>query len=134
VDAWTKVADRLSAIGPVLAWADAAAKDAGLSAERRDALQVCLEEVLANLILHARPRARHKAIGVGVSTDSGAVTLRVADACQSFDPRIAPPVADSGLRSGGRGLRLLAAFASGLDYRSGDDGNELVMTFRDSCP
>jgi CRP-like cAMP-binding protein/anti-sigma regulatory factor (Ser/Thr protein kinase) len=131
---WSAVEDRLSAIAPVAARIDAAAAEAGLSQSRRDDLQVCLEEVLANLIMHARPVGDEKDIRVGLSARDGAVVLKVLDRCEPFDPRARPQPGVSGLQVGGRGLHLLESFAPGLVYSAGEEGNELVMTFRDPSP
>jgi serine phosphatase RsbU (regulator of sigma subunit)/anti-sigma regulatory factor (Ser/Thr protein kinase) len=131
---WSAVEDRLSAIAPVAAQVDAEAETAGLSQPRRDELQVCLEEVLANLILHGRPLNGDKAICVALSAQDGAVVLRVLDRCAPFDPRTRPQTVECGLQVGGRGLRLLESFAPGLIYSTGAEGNELVMTFQDLLP
>jgi serine phosphatase RsbU (regulator of sigma subunit)/anti-sigma regulatory factor (Ser/Thr protein kinase) len=125
--------DSLSAIAPVAAWVDAAAVEAGLSTERRDELQVCLEEVLANLILHGQPRKADKSIRVAISTSEGSVVVRVLDSCEPFDPRGRPRPEETEFRIGGRGLRLIESFAPGLAYSTDAEGNELIMTFRDTA-
>jgi len=124
-----RVDDALSAVGPTAAWAEAIVRDAGLSEEARHDLHVCLEEALANLILHGRPVGGGKQIGVEIEASNGAALLTITDRCAPFDlTEETAPVQDEE-RIGGHGLRLLRAFASDLAYSTGPEGNSLRMRF-----
>jgi anti-sigma regulatory factor (Ser/Thr protein kinase) len=57
----------------------------------------------------------------------------VTDRCIPFDPAVAPSPETPGagrIHAGGRGLRLMRAFASELTYRTSAGHNELTMRFR----
>jgi serine phosphatase RsbU (regulator of sigma subunit)/anti-sigma regulatory factor (Ser/Thr protein kinase) len=128
--AWIEVEDHLPAVGCAMRWAQRQAASAGLSEDLQHDLQVCLEEVLTNLIRHGVAGPGGKAIRVGLRPRRGRIIVCVTDRCRPFDPASPTrrPSTDPA-RIGGRGLDLLRAFAPGLVYRTGDGGNELEMTF-----
>jgi phosphoserine phosphatase RsbU/P len=125
------VDDALGAVDGAVAWADALAAEADAPQDARFNLQVCLEEVLANLVLHARRRdGREKAIALGVTASPDAIFARVTDHCQPFDLTLAPlpeaPTPDD-MRIGGQGMRLVRAFAEKLDYAAEGERNRLDL-------
>lgn len=131
------VADDLSDVSGATAWVGQQVAEAGLAEDVRYNIEVCVEEALANLVEHARPMAGAKDIAICVVTDGDGATIVVSDHCVPFDSTRAPASApgtdklDAGaLQAGGRGLRLMRAFASELTYRTVDGGNELTMRFR----
>jgi serine/threonine-protein kinase RsbW len=127
------VAADLGDVGPAVQWADDRAAAAGIDETTRFAIQICLEEVLANLILHGHPAGDRKDIEVGFAADAAGATLTVWDCCQPFDMSVAaipalPSPAD--MQEGGQGLRLVHHFSTEISYRSRDGRNELTMGFR----
>ena len=123
------VRDDLGDIGPAVAWAGGFVDRAGLSADVRFAVDLSLEEALANLIMHGQARGADKGIVVSVAGDGGGITIMIADRCAPFDVTADRAVEHTGLSAGGRGLRLLKSFAPDLDYAAGDDGNLLTLRF-----
>jgi phosphoserine phosphatase RsbU/P len=127
------VADDLSEIGAAAAWVDARVRAADLPADLSNDVHVCLEEALANLIMHGRARAGAKDIRLDLDVAPGAVTMVVSDRCVPFDVtthRRASGEGDSEEnRIGGHGIVLLRAFTSDLSYQEGPDRNELRMIF-----
>jgi anti-sigma regulatory factor (Ser/Thr protein kinase) len=126
------VADDIEAVSETVLWAGGLAADAGLSQELCYAVEVCLEEALANLICHGRARNGGKGIAVWLRIEPPRAWLTIADRCVPFDsvdeglppmPTAAAPLV------GGQGLRLLRAFSTGVSYRSDPDGNELNLEF-----
>ena len=88
---------------------------AGAGEDLRHDVQVCLEEALANLILHAQPRDGDKHIRLRLTASSDGATLIVSDRCVPYDiteaiPRSALP-APGEIRAGGNGVTLIRAFA-----------------------
>lgn len=127
------VADDIRAVSAAADWVDARIADAGLSGERWHDLHVCLEEALANLVLHAKAPSRGKDIRVEVSSEPRLVTLVVRDRCAPFDltsNSAFDPSAKPLDRIGGQGIRLLRARATELRYEASPDGNTLTMVFR----
>jgi anti-sigma regulatory factor (Ser/Thr protein kinase) len=127
------VADDLSDVSGATAWVGRQVARADLAEEVRNNAEVCVEEALANLVIHARPLEDAKDIAVCVATDGHGATIVVTDRCVPFDStRPPPPPASNGsaMLIGGRGLRLMRAFASELSYRTCEGRNELTMRFR----
>jgi anti-sigma regulatory factor (Ser/Thr protein kinase) len=124
------VRDDLGDIGPAIAWAGEFADRAGLSADVRFAIDLSLEEALANLILHGRARGADKGIEVSVAGDANGITIIIADRCAPFDVTTHQIVEnEDAFSAGGRGLRLLRSFAPNLEYAAGGDRNLLTMRF-----
>lgn len=126
------VRDDLSEVSPAVAWVEAEAAAAGLSADVRNALQVCVEEALVNLILHGRAQGE-KDIAVGVMAGAAGATVAISDRCAPFDvSREAAPAGPTAadMREGGMGLRLIRSFASELSYASAGGRNTLTMSVR----
>jgi len=123
------VRDDLADVGPAIAWAGAFVDQAGLSPDVRFAVDLSLEEALANLIMHGQCPGP-KDIVLTVVADAEGATITVTDRCAPFDvtqQRIGGD--ETGLAVGGRGLRLLRAFAGELSYAAGGERNILIMRF-----
>ncbi|MDX2274996.1 MAG: ATP-binding protein [Hyphomonadaceae bacterium] len=124
------VANDLAEVGKAVAWADAIALEAGVSDRVRQDLQVCLEEALANLIMHGRADG-DKAIAFKVRANPAGVELRIFDRCAPFDVTKAELRQLEAGRSGGAGLRLLRGLASELRYGSLWGRNKLTVILRE---
>src|SRR5215475_10662592 len=79
------VADDIRAVSAAADWVDGHIDNAGLSGERWHDLHVCLEEALANLILHAKAPANGKDLRIEIAAEPGLVILVVRDRCAPFD-------------------------------------------------
>ena len=113
-----------------IAWAGAFVDRAGLSPDVRFAVDLSLEEALANLIMHGQRQGPEKDIVVSVAADTDGATITITDRCAPFDVTQQRSVGDeTGLSVGGRGLRLLRSFAGDLDYAAGGERNTLTMRF-----
>jgi anti-sigma regulatory factor (Ser/Thr protein kinase) len=121
------VAEDLSDVGAAIAWADGLAAEHGLSDDVRYAIQLCLEEALANVIQHGRPLSEAKDIAVVVAFDAPSASVIVGDACTPFDPT--KPHPHDNAEIGGRGLLLMQSFARDIAYRREGARNELVFRF-----
>lgn len=126
------VADDLTDVARATAWVYQRVTDARLSDDVRYNIEVCVEEALANLILHGRVLNGGKDITVAFAALGGQATITVADRCIPFDVTREPPPSlptREDLRVGGQGLRLIRAFSTGLTYRTENGRNELTMRF-----
>src|ERR1700759_4179451 len=98
------VSDNLAEVDAAVKWADAIARAAGLPKSVCDDLQVCLEEALANLVMHGRA-AGDKRIALELTPGAGECVARISDRCAPFDAAAAPlPQMDLD-HPGGAGLR-----------------------------
>ncbi len=124
------VGETLADIDPLIAKVNADAAAAGVNDDDRYAVQVCLEEVIANLVLHGVPRAAGKAINVVFSVRDGRPALLISDGCQPYDSTPPPeqPNPDPA-RIGGKGIRLLHAFTRDMRYWSEGPRNFLELHF-----
>src|SRR5262245_193431 len=129
------VADDIRAVSRAAHWVDERIANTELSGERRHDLHVCLEEALANLILHAKAASDDKGIRVEVVSEPNLAIVIVRDRCQAFDLTCDVtfnPNEQSHDRTGGHGVRLLRTLSSELRYQAKSDGNELTMLFRET--
>ena len=127
------IGDTLLDVDDAVRWADEVASRQGASQATSYAIQVCLEEALANLILHARAANAYKDIVVDLKISSTDATITITDDCVPFDiTRVSqssrPSLQDMGV--GGHGVRLLRSFAHGLTYQRKGERNELTMVVR----
>jgi anti-sigma regulatory factor (Ser/Thr protein kinase) len=120
--------DRLSA------FARAIGHDEGLPADRIFALELCLEEAAANIIMHGGA-GDHAGKQITVTFMRGApvLTVRLEDDGSPFDPTIVPPpAAPASLEEaqvGGMGVHLIRNLATGMLYERVDGRNRLTLTF-----
>lgn len=118
-------------------WLQAAAASLALPQAQIDRLDLCLNEVLANLTEHGGQAVASHPIQLCLEAappPGGCVHLLVADRGQPFDSAKASikslPGSLEEATPGGLGLRLVKAFCDGLDYRVLDGCNELRITMR----
>lgn len=94
--------------------------------------RVCVAEIAANVMEHGRAQADWDEITITLRTAPPALEVEIADTGRAFDPtRTAKPFTVAGQIPdplGGRGLRLLRAYASAMTYRR--DGGRNILTLR----
>ena len=125
----------LAELERLAAWIeDRAARD--LSADLSFAVQVCLEEAVANIIMYSPAKDAPLEIVVEVERRDQALIARIEDNGSAFDPtRVPRPLVPASLaeaKVGNLGIHLMRSFASGIHYeRWGCDSNRLTMWFFD---
>ena len=98
------------------------------------ALRICLEEAVANLVLHGHPAPGDAPdiVALQLSADAHRLSTTIEDHCIPFDPRDAPvPTRPTGLaevKIGGLGIHLMRQYAAAMDYHRVGDANRLTMT------
>jgi anti-sigma regulatory factor (Ser/Thr protein kinase) len=131
------VGDDLHDVARAVEWVGGLAAEAGLPEDLRFSIELCLEEALANLVMHASAPSGEKDARIAVTVGADDCTIRLSDRCAPFDV-VGAPLPDTEtpaeLKEGGRGLRLLRAFASELAYDSEPGRNILTLTFRRAPP
>ncbi len=111
------------------AWWREWAGSAAVSADIRDAGELCLNEVVANIIQHG---GEVRAIEITLDTDANGVRLTIADDGKPFDPvtysaaRL-PRTLDEAC-PGGLGINIMRGFSASLAYARSDNWNRLTVT------
>lgn len=127
---------RLPELSRVWPWAEALAEDHGLAEDARFAMQLCLEEALANVVIHGYRNEPGHPIAIQASVSGGWLKFSIEDAAPPFAP--APPVdlqpAENApdlesMEPGGNGIRLIHRFAGSMQYEPLPRGNRLTLGF-----
>lgn len=116
-------------------WIEELSNFYGLGDETRFAVQLCMEEALANVVLHGYQNEPGHPIVIRSWVSDGTLYFAIEDKAPSFAP--SAPVPPNGgvsadletITPGGNGIRLLHRFAGSLVYESLADGNRLTLGF-----
>ena len=126
---------KLTEIGRAWPWVEALADRHRLSPETRYAIHLCLEEALANIVLHGyRDEAGHPIV-IQSYVRGGWLFFEVNDEAPPFAPTAAsdPPARDEvsleSIQPGGNGIPLMRRFAGLLHYARLPNGNRLTLGF-----
>jgi len=115
------------------AWVEAQAASFGLDARELYAMQLCLEEVAVNLVLHGRAETG-AAVRFTVALEDAPLRVTVEDDGVAFDPTLAlaamPAPTLETVPEGGLGLKLVNGFTSRRDYARIAGRNRLTLVFR----
>jgi anti-sigma regulatory factor (Ser/Thr protein kinase) len=110
----------------------------GMSSDVSFAVQLCLEEAVANIIMYGTARGDRLEIAVELERNGGTLVARIEDNGRQFDPTRAPPPAVATsleqAKVGDLGIHLMRSFASGMDYERRDGRNRLTLRFAESRP
>jgi serine/threonine-protein kinase RsbW len=129
---------RLTDLSRVSPWIEAVANRFLLGEELRFALHLCIEEALANVVLHGYRNEPGHPIIVAFSLAGSALAFTVEDQAPPFAPPDIPLADDpdrhsnpslASLEPGGNGIRLLRHFAGSLAYERTAHGNRLTIGF-----
>ena len=123
-------------------WVDTIAADQQLPEQILFALQVCLEELLTNIVRHGGTESSGDLsvvpipplnVEISISTGAQRVSMTVEDDGKPFDVvnapahRIDQPL--SAIEPGGLGIQLIKNFASSIKYEQAGLGNRVVVEF-----
>jgi serine/threonine-protein kinase RsbW len=113
-------------------WVRAQAAELGLEARQLYAIELCLEEVVANLVLHGQPSGPAP-IAITVRLEAAPLRLTVEDDAIPFDPTAAvatgQPLTLEDAHPGGLGLALVRNFSTWREYARQAGRNRLVLGF-----
>jgi anti-sigma regulatory factor (Ser/Thr protein kinase) len=109
---------------------------AALSLEQRAeyALRLCLEEAVANLVMHGRPASASAPdiVALHLSADTERLRATIEDHCIPFDPRdVASPtrsINPEDAKIGGLGIHLMRQYANTVHYDQLAATNRLTVT------
>jgi len=106
-----------------------------LSASLSFAVQVCLEEAVANIIMYSTTTDDRLEIVVEVEHRDQTLVARIEDNGSAFDPTQVPrppvPASLAEAKVGNLGIHLMRSFASGMHYERRDGRNLLTIRFVD---
>ena len=104
-----------------------------LSPELSFAIQVCLEEAVANIIMYSATTDDRLEIVIKVERRNQSLVAQIEDNGSGFDPTQVPrppiPTSLAEAKVGNLGIHLMRSFASGLHYERRDSRNRLTMQF-----
>jgi anti-sigma regulatory factor (Ser/Thr protein kinase) len=116
-------------------WLDTIAAEQALPGETAYAMQICLEELLGNVLRHGGDD-RHASVSVEI--DPNRLAMTVEDDGRPFDVASAPVKHVQGsledLEPGGLGIGLVHDFSDRLEYSRAGLGNRVTVTFSLSNP
>lgn len=116
----------------VAPWIGELAAEFDLPDEKRFAIELCLEEVLSNIVRHGyRGEAGHP-LTVEFRAEDGKATFVVEDSASAFEPTKPADAVPQDLETmtpGGQGLRLLFRFADSVAYERRSAGNRVTLGF-----
>ena len=125
---------RLSDLAQLPDWIEALASRYAIPLNVQSAMNLCLEEVISNIILHGYGSEADRSVSVRFAMpQEGYFVFVVDDEGPRFNPLDAPelPALDprDEVRVGGQGIRLLRRFADTLQYEPTPTGNRLHLAF-----
>jgi serine/threonine-protein kinase RsbW len=125
---------RMSELTQLHPWIELLAARHSIPASTKFAMNLCLEEVLSNIIRHGYSGTPDHSIAIQFANPrKDYFVIVVEDEAPPFNPADAPEL--PGLRSleeiqlGGHGIRLLHSFADALEYQAAPTGNRLSIGF-----
>jgi serine/threonine-protein kinase RsbW len=122
----------VSEITSAARWIDSITAELAIPDSQVFAMQVCLEELMANTLLHGG-KGDALTISVAVQALPDRVVMIVEDDGRAFDLAQAPAKAIdqplNRLQPGGLGIHLIKNFASSLHYTRTPTGNRVVLEF-----
>lgn len=115
------------------AWLSTACDDRGVPPSETSRLEICLNEVLANIIMHSGCNELSPLIELDLEFQTfrgtSQATVIVVDAGKAFDPLIVTPrprpMSLEDAEPGGLGLIMIRSNADNISYRRRDGRNEL---------
>jgi serine/threonine-protein kinase RsbW len=122
----------LADLARVTSWIGSIAAEFEISQDTRFAIELCLEELLSNIVRHGYDGETGHLLTVNFSPSSDSLAFTVEDHARPFQPAQpaeAVPEDLNTLTPGGQGLRLLFRFAGSVEYERLADGNRVRLAF-----
>lgn len=132
----------IDGISAAAQWVDTIAADQKFPEELVFALQVCVEELLTNVVRHGGAKSTGDLseiaippvnVEITISTSARGVSMAVEDDGKPFDivnapaHRIDQPLDE--VQPGGLGIQLIRNFASSIAYEQAGLGNRVIVEF-----
>jgi serine/threonine-protein kinase RsbW len=126
----------IASSGEASAWARALAERSGLSEERIGAIDLCIVELVSNIVNYSY-RGQPGEIRLELDLGHGAAVLTIIDAGPAFDPLSvpapAPPASLDEATIGGYGIHLVRTSADACEYQRREGRNVFTARFDGRC-
>jgi anti-sigma regulatory factor (Ser/Thr protein kinase) len=127
---------QLTELSRVRPWIESQANRHGFDQDALFAMRLCIEEALANVVLHGYRNEPGHPIAIQASVSAGILSFAIDDQAPPFSP-VEPGPRDpaaqcttlESMEPGGNGIRLLHRFAGSLAYERLYDSNRLTIGF-----
>jgi anti-sigma regulatory factor (Ser/Thr protein kinase) len=123
---------QLTELSRVPQWLEQLASVHGIPSETQFSIDLCLEEILTNIILHGYAGSPDHTIVVRYKADPKSFLFVVDDEAPHFNPlEQSDPSATTSdeIQVGGQGIHLVRQFAQSLEYEPTPTGNRLRLGF-----
>ena len=104
-----------------------------IAADTLFAVQLCLEEAVANIIMHGGAREDRLAIAIELEREGATLVARIEDTGCEFDPTQFPPLSIAKslqqAKVGDYGIHLMRCFTTGMHYERQEGRNQLTLRF-----
>jgi len=126
-----KMQARLSEVRKLSNLVEAFGDANGLPGPKVFAVNLALDELITNTVMHGIEGTTEVEIRIGMRVDAGKLTVVLEDNGQPFDPTrddsvdVTSPLEERSV--GGLGLHLVKSFADRISYRFVDGRNRLTM-------
>jgi anti-sigma regulatory factor (Ser/Thr protein kinase) len=125
----------LSELPRLARWVETRMEGEG-SADLKFAVALCLEEAVANIVMHRGAMRDEIKIAVQIESDGKSLTATIEDNGRSFDPtQLVPPARAASLDAatvGDLGVHLIRSFSSNMEYARRSGRNRLTLRFRET--
>ncbi|MDP2411544.1 MAG: ATP-binding protein [Pseudolabrys sp.] len=113
-------------------WLQHVTRGAGLHDDMAFAVQLCLEEAVANIVMYSGLQEAAP-IAIEIAHSGGIITATVMDGAPPFDPTQVPlrekPASLEKTRVGELGIHLIRLYSSEMRYERRGDHNLLTLRF-----
>jgi len=122
----------LSELSRLAEWTNTLAPQV-ISADALFAVQLCLEEAVANIIMHDGTREDRLAIAIELERKGATLVARIEDTGCEFDPTQFAPLSMAksleDAKVGDYGIHLMRCFTTGMHYERQEGRNRLTLRF-----
>ena len=126
-----RIANAIGELTKIVEFVERYGRDRGLPAGAVNSLNLCLDEILNNVISYGYDGATRRVITLSLSVDGGFLVAEIEDDANPFDPRRSvPPELPRELATrelGGLGLHFVNSLMDVVDYRRSGGYNRTTL-------